>query len=65
MAQVGGQQGQPSFGILTGLVTIARECWSRNGGACRADEVPDCRMRPADRSKPGFYRLQPQGQTIA
>src|SRR5260370_11841632 len=25
--------------------TIARGCLSRNGGACRADEGPDCRLR--------------------
>src|SRR5262249_33311517 len=36
--------------------TIARECWSRNGGACRADEVPDCRMCPADRSAETTHR---------
>src|SRR5690348_10348457 len=30
--------------------TIARGCLSRIGGACRADEGPDCRMCLADRS---------------
>src|SRR6516225_29537 len=36
--------------------TIARGCLSRNGGACRAAEVPDCRMCPADRSAETTHR---------
>src|SRR5215469_7986646 len=36
--------------------TIVRGCLSRNGGACRAGEVPDCRMRRADRSAETTHR---------
>src|SRR6516164_706368 len=36
--------------------TIAPGCLSRNGGACRADEVPDCRMCPAIRSAETTHR---------
>jgi hypothetical protein len=56
MAEVGGQQGQSSFGILTGPVPFARGCLSRNRGACRADEGLECRMCPADRSAETTHR---------
>src|SRR6266481_7333388 len=36
--------------------TIARGCLSRNGGACRADEGPDCRMGLADRPAETTHR---------
>src|SRR5258708_33301032 len=36
--------------------TIVRGCLSRNDGACRADEGPDCRMCLADRSVETTHR---------
>jgi hypothetical protein len=55
MAEVGGQQGQ-FFRDPDRTGTIARGCLSRNGGACRADEGPDCRICLADRPAETTHR---------
>src|ERR1700680_1635204 len=50
MAEVGGQERQSSFGILTGPVPLHEGVCRESVAHCRADEGPDCRMCLADRS---------------